>query len=118
MIFLVDDDYDFRKGIERLLKASGFNVQSYSSAEEFQADANLEEAACLVLDIHLTGMSGIDLRHRLLRSGSNIPVVFVTGKGSEPTQRAAEASGCIAYLEKPVSAGALVGAVREALLQR
>ena len=73
LIHVVDDDRGFLKGIERLLSAHGLEVRTFSSAEEFQAEADLDEAACLILDIHLTGMSGIELLSRLTRWGSEDP---------------------------------------------
>ena len=114
-ILVVDDDPGFRKGIERLLRVNGFKVSGFSSAEEFQAHADLDHAACLILDIHLGGISGIELRHQQRRSGSTVPVIFVTGKGSEANHKAALAAGCVAYLEKPCRAKALMDAVSIAL---
>jgi FixJ family two-component response regulator len=114
-IYVVDDDSGFLKGIERLLRARGFEVRSFSSAEEFEAAADPTEASCLILDNHLSGISGVELLSRLKRSGSRIPVVIVTGQGSEATQRAAVAAGCSAYLEKPFSGTVLVDALVEAV---
>ena len=73
LIHVVDDDRGFLKGIERLLTARGLEVRTFSSAERFQAEADLEAAACLILDIHLTGMSGIELLSRLSRAGPRTP---------------------------------------------
>lgn len=117
-ILVVDDDPGFLKGIERLLRAKGFEVTGYSSAEEFQAYADLRDAACLILDIHLSGISGIELRRRQHGSGYNVPVIFITGNGSEATQEAAMAAGCAAYLEKPCRAKTLMDAVSAALQSR
>jgi FixJ family two-component response regulator len=114
-ILVVDDDPGFRKGIVRLLKAKGFRVRSFSSAEELQADGGLDHAACLILDIHLGGISGIELQHQQRRSGSKVPVIFVTGRGDDATEAAALAVGCVAYLEKPCAAKALMDAVSIAL---
>ena len=115
LIHVVDDDRGFLKGIERLLIAHGLEVRTFSSAEEFQAEADLDEAACLILDIHLTGMSGIELLSRLTRSGSRIPVVLVTASDSEVTRRAAMAAGCNAYLQKPFPSSVLMEALAEAV---
>lgn len=107
-ILVVDDDRGFRRGLERLLRAYGFDVTGYSSAEEFQAVADPETAICLIVDIGLGGISGIELRRRLSASGCAVPVVFVTANDNEPTRRAALSSGCLAYLEKPFSARQLI----------
>ena len=115
LIHVVDDDCGFLKGIERLLNAHGIEVRTFSSAEEFQAGADPNEAACLILDIHLTGMSGIELLNRLSRWGCRIPVVLVTASDSEVTRRAAMAAGCDAYLQKPFPSSALMEVLAEAV---
>ena len=114
-VHVVDDDSGFRRGLERLLKANGLDVRTFGSAEEFEAKADLTEAGCLILDIHLGGMSGIELRCKLTGSGSDVPVVFVTASDNEATLRAAVSAGCIACLEKPVRASVLMDVVGEAL---
>ena len=114
-IYVVDDDSGFLKGIERLLRAHGLDVRTFSSAEEFEAKADPTEASCLILDNHLYGISGVELLSRLKRSGSRLPVVLVTGQDSEVTRRAAAAAGCSAYLEKPFSGRELMDALLEAV---
>jgi FixJ family two-component response regulator len=114
-ILVVDDDPGFRKGIERLLRAKGFKVRSFPSAEELQADGGLARAACLILDIHLGGISGIEFQLEQRRRGSKVPVIFVTGNGDDATEDAALAAGCVAYLEKPGPAKKLMDAVAIAL---
>jgi FixJ family two-component response regulator len=114
-IYVVDDDPSILKSIGRLLKVLGFGVQTFSSAEEFWARANPTDAVCLVLDIHLGGASGIELRRQLLQSGSAVPVIFITGNDSETTRKAAFQAGCAAYLPKPFSANALVDGINRVL---
>ena len=114
-IYVVDDDSGFLKGIERLLRTNGLEVRTFSSAEQFEAEADPAEAVCLILDIHLDGISGIELLSRLNRSGSKTPVVLVTGQDSEVTRQAAAAAGCFAYLEKPFSGRMLMDALAEAV---
>jgi FixJ family two-component response regulator len=114
-IYVVDDDSGFLKGIERLLRAHGFEVRTFSSAEEFEAAADPAKASCLIVDIHLDGSSGLELLCRLNRAGSKTPVVLVTGQASEVTQRAAAAAGCSAFLEKPFSGQVLMDALVEAV---
>ncbi|RUM95765.1 response regulator [Pseudaminobacter arsenicus] len=115
LIHVVDDDSEFLKGIARLLKAHGLEVRTFASAEEFQMDAEPAEADCLVLDIHLGGISGIELLCRLSSAGIRVPVVLVTADDSEPTRGAAAAAGCSAYLEKPVSGKLLMDAINGAV---
>lgn len=111
LIDVVDDDRGFLKATARLLTAHGLRVRTFTSAEEYRAAAEPDEAACLILDIHLKGLSGIELRREQLRAGSTLPVVFVTGDGNEANRRAAFATGCVAYLEKPYPAETLLQAV-------
>ena len=111
-IHIVDDDLGFLKGIERLLTVHGLPVRTFSSADELHARADPNEAACLILDVHLGAVSGIDLMHELRRSGTTTPIVLITANDNEQTRRAALASGCSAFLQKPVSAKVLMEAVR------
>ena len=98
-----------------MLIAHGMEVRTFSSAEEFQAAADEDEPACIILDVHLTGMSGIELLSRLTRLGPRIPVVLVTASDSEVTRRAAMAAGCDAYLQKPFPSSLLMKALAEAV---
>src|SRR5262245_66149515 len=82
------------KGIERLLKAHGFDPELYDSAEAFYDHASPEEALCVVLDVHLGGMSGIDLKRRLADDGTSLPVIFITATDNDMVRRAAHDVGC------------------------
>ena len=115
LIIVVDDDPGFLKAIARVLKIQSFDVRTFHSAEDFQGRADLTEPACLIVDINLGGMSGIELLRQLSQSGASIPVVFVTANDNETTRRAAMTAGCVAYLGKPVKTKALMEAVGEAL---
>src|SRR5262245_8573864 len=114
LVVVVDDDKTMLRSLERLLNASGFDTEVFGSAEAFLARAAGREVACLVLDIHLGGMSGIDLRRRLLASGSPVPVVFMTAFDDESTHEEAIEAGCIACLRKPFPARLLIGAIENA----
>jgi FixJ family two-component response regulator len=113
-IAVVDDDPSMLRGLVRLLAAHGFGTQSFASAEAFLDDAGATSAACLILDIHLGGMSGIELRRRLTASGSRLPVIFITAVDDEATRVEAMAAGCIAYLRKPFPSDQLIGAINKA----
>jgi FixJ family two-component response regulator len=113
VVAVVDDDPTMLKAIERLLRAKGFEVETFDSAEAFLAGSS--KAACLVLDIHLSGMSGIELRRRLIASGSKPPpTIFITALDDEATHKEALAAGCLAYLRKPFLASLLIGAISKA----
>jgi len=113
-IAVVDDDPSMLRGIVRLLSAHGFGTQAFASAEAFLGDVGASTAACLILDIHLGGMSGIELRRRLTASGSRLPVIFITAVDDEATREEAIAAGCIACLRKPFASNLLIGAIKEA----
>jgi FixJ family two-component response regulator len=114
LVVVVDDDKTMLKSLERLLNASGFDTEVFCSAEAFLACRDAREAACLVLDIHLGGMSGIELRRRVAESGSPVPVVFMTAFDDESTHEEAIKAGCVACLHKPFPARLLIGAIENA----
>ena len=112
---VVDDDDGFLRAIGRLLHVSGFEPVAYSSAEAFLADTAHARLDCAVLDIHLGGMSGLDLCRRLTAEGSPLPVIFVTARVDATIRREAEELGCSAFLQKPVSREVLINAINKAL---
>ena len=114
IIAIVDDEQGMLKAIERLLTARGFATQGFVSAEAFLDSRAAKDAACLVLDIHLGGMSGIELRRRLNAVRSTLPVIFITAVDDEAVQREAMEVGCVACLRKPFQGSLLIGAIDKA----
>jgi FixJ family two-component response regulator len=112
-IAVVDDDASMLRGIERLLGAYGFATKVFASAEAFLDRNAAADVDCLVVDIHLGGMSGIELRHHLTASGCKLPVIFMTAFDDEATRMQAQSAGCIAFLHKPFSANLLIGAIEQ-----
>jgi FixJ family two-component response regulator len=110
-IAVVEDDPSMLRGLIRLLSAHGFRVQRFTSAESFLDDIATCEAKCLVVDVHLGGISGIALRRQLAASGRDLPVIFMTGIDSDATRQDALDAGCIAYLRKPFLAKLLIDAI-------
>jgi FixJ family two-component response regulator len=110
-IAVVEDDPSLMQGLNRLLLAHGFRVEKFTSAESFLDDVASCEAECLLVDIHLGGISGIDLKRRLTSSGSVLPVIFMTAIDNEATRREAFDVGCVAYLRKPFLAELLIDAI-------
>ena len=110
-VAIVEDDAATRRSLERLLQAHNYATASFASAEEFLASATVDSAVGLVLDIHLGGMSGIELHRRLLAAGSKLPVVFITAHDDEAMRREALAAGCVDYLQKPFDASRLIGSL-------
>ncbi len=114
-VAIVDDDESFARALERLFRASGYGVQTYPSAEALLASTTLPQPDCLVLDIHLGGMSGLDLRQQLSASGRTTPVVFVTAHDEPKIREQALQAGCSAYLRKPVPGKMLLAAIGKAV---
>ena len=113
-IGIVEDDASMRRATEALLDAHGFTTLAFSSAEDFLARGMASQFDCLLLDIHLGGMSGIELHYRLKALGRACPVIFVTALESDAVWRQAVETGCVACLRKPVPGGQLVEAIAKA----
>jgi len=113
-VAIVDDDPSMLRGLVRLLTTCGFEPAAYESAEAFWERNVVINAVCVVLDIHLPGMSGIELRRRLREADPTLPVIFMTADDSELVRMAANAAGCVAYLQKPFPAQMLIDAIEKA----
>jgi FixJ family two-component response regulator len=101
IVAVVDDDPSILKAIERLLSARGFQVETWLSAEAFLAGGASSYANCLLLDIHLSQMSGLELRRQLANSGCITPIIFMIGNDDERTRQEALKAGCADFLRKP-----------------
>jgi FixJ family two-component response regulator len=115
IVSIVDDDASLRRSVGNLLTSAGFRVQAFTSAEEFLASPQRANTGCLVLDLRMAGMSGLDLLKHLGAIGSRIPVVILTAHGDDDARQRALQAGAIAFLGKPFRGDALLEAVRTAL---
>lgn len=114
-VFVVDDDPDVRKALERLLCASGWNVRSYASGSDFLADAPGGDGGCILLDVSMPGMTGPELQDRIQELGITTPVVYLTGSCDLPTGVRAMKAGALDLLEKPVDEERLLRVVQDAV---
>jgi FixJ family two-component response regulator len=114
-VAIVDDDDSFARALERLFRASGFGVHTYPSAEAFLASTTLPQPDCLVLDIQLGGMSGLDLQRRLRELRDSAPIIFVTAHDEPGVREEAQRAGCAAYFLKPVPRKSLIDAITKAV---
>ena len=114
-VAVIDDDDSFSRAISRFLRAAGFEVAVYSSAEAFLLPTPLPDPACVVLDIELGGMSGLELRRHLNSRGTTTPVIFVTAHDEPEIRDQAKQAGCSAYFRKPVPGKLLVEAINIAV---
>jgi FixJ family two-component response regulator len=115
VVSIVDDDASLRRSLRNLLTSVGFSVETFASAEDFLQSVERETTACLVLDLRMAGMSGLDLLRQLAVTGSRIPVVILTAHGDDEARQRALEGGAVAFLGKPFRADALLDAVRRAL---
>ena len=117
-VAIVDDDENVCRSFGRLLRAAGFQSITYASAESFLADTKHPQFGCLVLDIQLSGISGIELAQRLAAVGNNTPVIFITAYEDPKARVAAEAVGCAAYFRKTDSGAEVLEVIQRALTHK
>jgi FixJ family two-component response regulator len=117
LISIVDDDEAFSEAMTSLMKSLGFEVEAFSSAEAFLASPRLGNTSCLIADVHMPGMTGIELQRHLVASGRTIPVILITAYPDDNVRARALAAGVICYLSKTFDDDALLGFVRTALVQ-
>lgn len=114
-VFLVDDEPDLRQALMRLLKAEGLDVEGFGSALEFLAGVTEETAGCLLLDLAMPGLDGLEVQERVASTGAKLGIVFLTGHGDIPTSVRAVKAGALDFLTKPVRRDDLLRAVHAAL---
>jgi FixJ family two-component response regulator len=115
MVAIVDDDDSLRVALQGLLKATGFPAEAFASAEEFLNSGQQQQTACLITDIRMPGMSGLDLQAKLNAERCKIPIIFLTAHGDEKMRMQALRAGAVEFLAKPFDAEALLENVRAAL---
>jgi FixJ family two-component response regulator len=116
LVSVVDDDISVRRSLDRLIRSARLEVSVFASAEEFLASNHPRQADCLILDVCLPGMSGVELHHRLLATKCNVPVIFITANGFDDRTRSEAASiWTVAYFRKPFGGDELLEAVHTAL---
>src|SRR5882724_1036079 len=114
-VFVVDDDRSTRESLRNLLRSAGLNVQTFASAHEFLTSQRPEALSCLVLDVQLPGLSGLDLQQELAKVNTPIPIIFITGHGDIPMTVRAMKAGALEFLTKPFRDEDLLKAVEQAL---
>ena len=115
IVFIVDDDLSVRRSTERLIRAAGLKVQTFPSAGDFLKNPPPEGPACLVLDVRMPGLSGMDLQREMRNCGIQIPIIFITAHGDIPMTVRAMKAGAVEFLTKPFRSRALLDAVRATL---
>jgi FixJ family two-component response regulator len=115
MVAVVEDDESYRLAMQRFLKSAGFSVRSFQSAEDFLNSGCQQETGCLIADIRMPGMSGLDLQAKLNEDHCPIPIIFVTAHGDEKMRLQAMRGGAVKFLAKPFDGAILLEGVRAAL---
>jgi FixJ family two-component response regulator len=115
VIAIVDDDPEFRKALKRLLRAAGFSVEAFPSGEEFLAAADIVKPDCLLLDMHMLGISGLEVQQQLVTMGKDFPVIIISGRDEPGVAEKALACGVAAFFHKPIDGNVLLRAVDQVL---
>ena len=115
MIAIVDDDKSAREALERLVRSLGHSASTFGSAEDFLKSGKLHDTSCLITDVRMPGMSGIDLQDRLIADGHYIPIIFMTAYFDDHVRQRAMKAGAVAFLVKPVDTDQLIGYLDKAL---
>ena len=115
LVYIIDDDASVRRSLKRLLRSGGLDVETYGSATEFLHHQRPERPACLVLDVRIPGLSGLELQQKLSLAGQSIPIIFITGHGTIPMGVRAMKGGAVDFLQKPFDEQELLDAVHHAL---
>ena len=114
-ISIVDDDLDFRSSLEDLIRSAGLRAQAFSSAEEFLRSNQMHETSCLILDVHMPGMSGLELQRKMVVANSDMPIIFVTALEDADQRTQTLEAGAVAFLYKPLYEEELLNAIDASL---
>ena len=112
LISVVDDDDAVRESLQALIRSAGFAAEGFASAEEFLRSEQLHQTGCLILDVRLPGMNGLELKRHLTSNRTEIPVIFITAHGDESARASALGDGALEYLFKPFSDEELLNAIQ------
>src|SRR5271167_2622470 len=115
LVYVVDDDVSAREGVARLIRSAGLMTKTFASGEEFLAAGRPKMPSCLVLDVNLPGLSGLEVQQELIKSGAQIPIVFLTGHGDIPMTVRAVKAGAVDFLTKPFDDEDLLTSIRQCM---
>jgi RNA polymerase sigma factor (sigma-70 family) len=115
IVFVVDDDESVRESLGGLIRSAGLRVETFASAQQFLAGPRTDAPSCLVLDVHLPGLSGLDLQKRMAEGDIETPIIFITGRGDIPTTVRAMKAGAVEFLTKPFRDHDLLDAIGQAI---
>src|SRR5258708_19491060 len=116
-VYIIDEDASVREAVGRLVRSGGWRAETFASAQEFLASPWADVPSCLILDVQLPGLSGLDLQQRLAKAGAHTSIIFLTGHGDIPTSVRAIKAGALEFLTKPYADGDLIAAIEQGLAQ-
>jgi len=116
LVAIVDDDNGAREALETLVRSLGHKVSTFGSAEEFLKSEKLYQTSCLITDLQMPGLSGLDLQDHLIAEGHRIPIIFITGHPNDSARARAMKAGAVCFLRKPHDVHHLIGCIEKALL--
>src|SRR6266850_4908171 len=108
LVAIVDDDASVRRSTRRLVRSFGYRAEAFGSGDEFLSSAAAAQTACLVLDVRMPGMDGLEVQRRLAERTARVPIVFLTGRATDDEERRARSAGAVAILRKPVGKGTIL----------
>ena len=115
IVYIVDDDEFVRRAIQRLIRSEGFEAETFATANEFLDYGFRDEHACLIADVKMSNLTGLDLQQKLISRGYNLPVIFITGFDAEEIREKVKRAGAIGYFSKPIDDQALLDTIKWAL---
>jgi len=118
VISIIDDDEAVRVATESLVRSLGFGASTFASAEEFLQSERLQDTSCLITDVQMPGMTGIELQSYLLERGHDLPIIFITAFPEERIRQRVHAAGAVGFLSKPFDGGMMIQCIDKALKQR
>jgi len=118
VVAIVDDDASVRQSMLRLIRSFGYRAEAFGSGEEFLRALRAAETACLVLDVRMPGMDGLEVQRRLAEKGAGIPIVFLTGRATDDEERRARSGGAVEFLRKPVGRATLLEVLQKVTGQK
>lgn len=118
VVAIVDDDGSVRPSTLRLIRSFGYRAEAFGSGEEFLGSPRAAETGCVVLDVRMPGMDGLEVQRRLAENGARIPIVFLTGRATDDEERRARLGGAVEFLRKPVGRATLLEVLRKVMGQK
>ncbi len=114
-ITIIDDDEFVREAVERLIRSLGYDAETFASAEDYLNQSNVADTQCLITDVHMSGLTGVELQTHLIAAGYRIPIIFMSGYSEDAARATAIRNGAVGFLNKPIRVADLIECLNKAL---